>query len=220
MAQAQNPNESAPLQGLRIAILCTDGVEQSELESPREALLKAGAEVEIVSPNSDRLQAWKHFDKADFFDVDTNLAHARVDDYDALVLPGGVANPDQLRADEDAVSFVKGFVENKKPIAAICHGPWTLIEAGAVNGEEITSWPSLKTDLTNAGARWKDASVVSSNLLVTSRKPDDLPDFNEAMITLFGNQVETRSEVGGTSLGKQKRSQDRQTPSVAPSAQI
>jgi protease I len=173
------------LDGKKVAILVADGFEQVELEGPREALEKAGAETEIVSPNEETVAGWHHFDAGDLFDVDVPLAEADPADYDALLLPGGVANPDQLRMKPEAVQFVKAFFDAGKPVAAICHGPWTLIEAGAVKGRKITSWPSLKTDLTNAGAKWVDERVVTDNGLVTSRKPDDIPAFNEKMIEEF-----------------------------------
>lgn len=177
-----------PLDGLKVAILVTEGFEQSELVEPRKALEQAGAETAIVSPEDDEVHAWKHFDAGDVFPVDVPLAQARADEFDALVLPGGVANPDQLRANPDAVAFVRGFCERAKPIAAICHGPWTLIEADAVRGRMVTSWPSLKSDLANAGAEWVDREVVRDQGLVTSRKPDDLPAFNREMIALFGER--------------------------------
>ncbi|MDM4768983.1 type 1 glutamine amidotransferase domain-containing protein [Solimonas sp. SE-A11] len=173
---------SARLEGKRVAILATDGFEQSELLEPLKALREAGATAEIVSPKSGRIRGWKHTDWGQEVDVDVELAKADADDYDALVLPGGVMNPDHLRANRSAVQFVKDFNDAKKPIAAICHGPWTLIEAGAVKGRQITSWPSLRTDLTNAGAQWVDQEVVTDRGLVTSRKPDDLPAFCRKMI--------------------------------------
>ena len=173
------------LDGKRVAILVADGFEQAELEGPQEALEEAGAETLIVSPNEESVAGWHHFDAGDLFDVDVPLAEADVNDFDALLLPGGVANPDQLRMNPEAVRFVKAFFDAGKPVAAICHGPWTLIEAGAVKGRTMTSWPSLKTDLTNAGAKWVDEQVVTDNGLVTSRKPDDIPAFNEKIIEEF-----------------------------------
>jgi deglycase len=175
----------ASLNEMRVAILVTDGFEQVEMTEPRKALDQAGAETEIVSPKPDAVQGWKHFDKGDTFDVDVPLSEASADEFDALLLPGGVANPDQLRAIPEAVAFVRAFVESGKPIAAICHGPWTLIEAGGVRGRKITSWPSLKTDLTNAGAEWVDQEVVTDNGLVSSRKPQDIPAFNRKMLEEF-----------------------------------
>ncbi len=173
------------LSGKRIAILVTDGFEQPELTEPRKALDAAGATTRIVSPREGEVEGWKHYDAGDKFKVDVPLADARAEDFDALLLPGGVANPDQLRMDERAVAFVQSFVDAGKPIAAICHGPWTLIETGAVRGRRMTSWPSLKTDLRNAGAEWVDEECVVDNGLVTSRKPDDIPAFNQKMIEEF-----------------------------------
>lgn len=175
------------LQGRRIAVLCTDGVEEVELTSPREALTSQGAHVELISLKRAPIQAWNHDKPGKSYDVDHPLADVSADDFDALVLPGGVMNPDTLRADEDAVSFVRSFVHAGKPIAAICHGPWTLIEAGGVKGKKLTSWPSLKTDLRNAGALWADEEVIRDENLVTSRKPDDLRAFNREMIEMIGN---------------------------------
>ena len=165
------------LQGKRVAFLFTEGVEQAELTQPLEAVRKAGAEAELISLEKDEVEAWNHFDKGDKFPIDKAVADADPSDYDGLVLPGGVANPDQLRADEDAVKFVRGFFEQKKPVGVICHGPWMLVEANVAKGRKLTSWPSLKTDLRNAGADWVDEEVVVDNGLVTSRKPDDLPAF-------------------------------------------
>jgi protease I len=173
------------LDGRRVAILVTDGFEQAELAEPRKALDAAGARTQIVSPKSGEVEGWKHYDAGDKFKVDVPLAEANPADYDALLLPGGVANPDQLRMNEQAVAFVRAFVEAGKPVAAICHGPWTLIEAGAVRGRKLTSWPSLKTDLANAGAQWVDEECFVDHGLVTSRKPDDIPAFNQKMIEEF-----------------------------------
>lgn len=175
----------ATLDGMKIAILAAEGYEQAELVEPRKALLEAGASVRIVSPAKGEVQGWKHFDKADKVKVDVPLEEADAGDFDALMLPGGVANPDQLRMLPQAVSFVKAFFEAGKPVAAICHAPWTLIEAGVVKGRSLTSWPSLKTDLVNAGAKWTDQEVVTDKGLVTSRKPADLPAFNRKMIEEF-----------------------------------
>lgn len=174
------------LEGLKVAVLVTDGFEQSELVEPRRALREAGARSLIVSPRKSEVQGWIHFDKGDRFKVDVSLDAANSDDFDALVLPGGVANPDQLRMQPRAIEFVKGFVDSGKPIAAICHGLWTLIDAGGVRGRTMTSWPSLKCDLANAGARWVDREVVVDRGLVSSRKPDDLPAFNRKMVEEFG----------------------------------
>src|ERR1043165_3923633 len=158
------------LNGKKVAILVADGFEQAELTGPKEALEAAGAQTQIVSPNEGTVAGWHHFDAGDLFDVDVPLAEADVNDFDALLLPGGVANPDQLRMNPEAVRFVKAFFDAGKPVAAICHGPWTLIEAGAVKGRTMTSWPSLKTDLTNAGAKWVDEQVVTDNGLGTGRQ--------------------------------------------------
>jgi protease I len=168
-----------------VAILAADGFEQIELVEPKKALEQAGATTKIVSPAGAEVQGWNHFEKADKFPVDVPLEKANADEFDALLLPGGVANPDQLRGLHKAVEFVKKFVAQGKPIAAICHGPWTLIEAGAVRGRKITSWPTLKTDLKNAGANWVDQEVVVDQGIVTSRKPADIPAFNEKMIEEF-----------------------------------
>ena len=173
------------LKGKKVAILVADGFEQVELTGPQQALEEAGAETLIVSPNEESVAGWHHYDAGDLFDVDVPLAEADAGDFDALLLPGGVANPDQLRMKPEAVRFVKAFFDAGKPVAAICHGPWTLIEAGAVKGRTMTSWPSIKTDLINAGAKWVDEPVVTDNGLVTSRKPDDIPAFNEKMIEEF-----------------------------------
>ena len=173
------------LEGLRVAILATDGFEQSELFDPKQALEDAGAATEVVSPRPDEIRAWKHDDWGKSVAVDMLLEEADAARYDALLLPGGVMNPDRLRMNPTAVAFVRGFVEAGKPIAAICHGPWTLIEAGAVRGRRMTSWPSLRTDLRNAGADWVDEEVVADNGLVTSRKPDDLPAFERKMVEEF-----------------------------------
>jgi protease I len=173
------------LKGKRIAILATDGVEQIELTEPRKAVEDAGAEVDLVSLQEGEIQGFEHLDKADTFKVDRTAAEASADDYDALLLPGGVANPDFLRVDEDAVAFVHAFAEAKKPIGVICHGPWTLVEAGVVKGRKITSWPSLKTDIRNAGGNWVDEEVVVDEGLVSSRKPDDLPAFCAKVVEEF-----------------------------------
>jgi protease I len=166
------------LDGKRAAFLvANEGVEQVELERPWEAVREAGAETDLIAPESGEVQAFDHLDKADTFPVDRTVADADPDDYDALVLPGGVANPDILRTSEDAVAFTRAFFEAGKPVAAICHGPWTLVEAGVVEGRTLTSWPSLKTDIRNAGGIWVDEEVHVDAGLVTSRKPDDLDAF-------------------------------------------
>jgi protease I len=170
------------LNGKRVAILVAEGFEQSEMVGPRKALEEAGVKTEIVSPAGDEVQGWHHYDKGDRFQVDVGVDAANANDYDALLLPGGVANPDQLRTNPKAVQFVRQFVDSGKPIGVICHGPWTLIEAGAVKGRTMTSWPSLKTDLTNAGATWVDQEVVTDHGIVSSRKPDDIPAFSRKLI--------------------------------------
>jgi protease I len=177
------------LEGLTIALLVADGFEQSEMQKPRLALDLEGAITKIVSPKKAKVRGWSQGNWADEFPVDVHLFAAKADDYDALLLPGGVLNPDQLRMIPQAVDFVKAFVDAKKPIAAICHGPWTLINAGAVKGKMMTSWPSIKIDLINAGARWEDKEVVRDGILVTSRKPDDIPSFNKVMIELFAEKL-------------------------------
>ncbi len=166
-----------PLTGKRIAFLATDGVEQIELTRPWDDFKRAGASVELVSLKKGKINGFHHLDKADSFDVDKTVNDVAADDYDALVLPGGVANPDQLRADETAVAFVRGFFEQHKPVAAICHGPWTLIEADQVRNRTLTSFPSLKTDIRNAGGKWVDEEMHYDDGLITSRKPDDLDAF-------------------------------------------
>jgi protease I len=174
------------LSGLKVAILVTDGFEQVELFEPRKALHDAGAETRVVSPKSDRARGWSHTEWGDEVKVDVPLASARPQAFGALLLPGGVMNPDKLRMEPKAVQFVKAFFDAGKPVAAICHGPWMVIEAGAARGRRIASWPSLKTDLRNAGGEWIDEQVVVDGDLVSSRKPDDIPAFNRAMIEVFG----------------------------------
>lgn len=174
------------LNGRKVAILVAEGFEQSEMVEPRKALEQAGAQTVLVSPAQGEVQGWKHFDKADRFNVDVPIDQANPADYDALLLPGGVANPDQLRTNASAVQFAKRFVEAGKPVGVICHGPWTLIEAGVVKGRKMTSWPSLRTDLVNAGAEWVDQEVVTDRGIVSSRKPDDLPAFNRKLIEEIG----------------------------------
>ncbi|WP_017300920.1 type 1 glutamine amidotransferase domain-containing protein [Nodosilinea nodulosa] len=177
MAQALNNR--------RVAILATDGFEQVELTDPKQALEQAGAQVHVIAPHGDSIQGWNHHDKGDKISVDRTLDQANASDYDALVLPGGPLNPDQLRTNTQAVEFVRAFFDASKPVASICHGPWTLIEADAVRGRTVTSWPSLKTDLSNAGATWVDREVVVDRGLVTSRNPKDLPAFNSKMVEAF-----------------------------------
>jgi protease I len=188
---------NANLSGKKVAILVADGFEQVELTEPKQALERAGAQTKIVSPAQGKVKGWQHTEWGDQFSVDVPLAQARADDYDALLLPGGVMNPDKLRANKQAVQFVKAFVDAGKPIAAICHGPWTLIEAGAVSGRTITSYPSLQTDLRNAGANWVDQEVVTDQGLVTSRKPDDIPAFNRKMIEEFAEGRHERQRMAG-----------------------
>ena len=173
------------LNGKRVAVLATNGFEQSELEEPRSALQAAGARVDVVSLHQGQIRGWQHTDWGSSVAVDLTIDRANPDDYDALLLPGGVISPDKLRIDPEAVDFVRGFVRSGKPIAAICHGPWTLINAGGVKGRRMTSWPSLQADLTNAGAFWVDEPVVVDRGLVTSRKPADLPAFTRKMLEEF-----------------------------------
>ena len=173
------------LRGRRVAILVEDGFEQVELTEPRQALTEEGAETHLVSPRPEKVKGWNHTQWGDEFPVEVTLEAARPEEYDALLLPGGVMNPDRLRMNPEAVNFVKSFVAEGKPVAVICHGPWTLVEADAVRGRRITSWPSLRTDLENAGAEWVDEAVVVDQGLVSSRKPDDIPAFNVRMIEAF-----------------------------------
>jgi protease I len=176
---------AATLQGKRIAFLAADGVEEVEYTKPREAVENAGARVELVSIRPGSIQAFNHLDHGGQYPVDVTTKEADAGAYDALVLPGGVANPDFLRTDPDAVRFVKSFFAAGKPVGVICHGPWTLVEADVVRGRTITSWPSLRTDLTNAGANWVDQQVVTDKGLVSSRKPDDLPAFCDKIVEEF-----------------------------------
>tara|TARA_R110002049_G_scaffold50370_3_gene143143 strand:+ start:187789 stop:188355 length:567 start_codon:yes stop_codon:yes gene_type:complete len=177
------PNKS--LKNKRIAFLATDGFEQVELTKPWEAIKNAGAEVFLVSPKDGDIQGMNHDEKADTFKVDQSVQSASAENFDGLVLPGGVANPDSLRTCEHSVNFVRDFFKQGKPVAAICHGPWTLIEADVVRGRRVTSWPSLKTDLENAGAQWVDEECVCDEGLVTSRNPDDLPAFCDKAVEEF-----------------------------------
>jgi protease I len=185
------------LDGKKVAILVADGFEQVELTSPREALEKAGAETEIVSPAGNKVKGWDETDWGKSFPVDVPLKKAKASDYDALLLPGGVMNPDKLRLEPKAIEFIRAFFDEGKPIAAICHGPWTLIDAGIAQGRRLTSYPSIKTDLKNAGADWVDETVVVDNGLVTSRKPADLPAFNRKMVEEFceGYHGRTRGSI-------------------------
>ena len=180
------------LEKKRVAILATDGVEQVELTDVRKALDDAGAETVLVSPKADSIQAFKHHDKGDRFPVDMTLADAKTGDFSALYLPGGVANPDALRMDRSAVQFVREFMAADKPVAAICHGPWLLVEADAVAGRKLTSWPSLRTDIQNAGGEWIDEPVCVDGDLITSRKPEDIPVFNKRILAEFATQLTDR----------------------------
>jgi len=173
---------SPRIEGAKVAVLATNGFEQSELEQPVAALTAAGATVHVIAPKGPEIQGWEHHDKGRTTAVDLELAKAKAGDYDALVLPGGVINPDALRLEKKAIAFIGEFVKAGKPIGAICHGPWTLIDAGGVEGKTMTSWPSLETDLKNAGAKWVDKEVVVDQGLVTSRKPDDIPAFCKKLI--------------------------------------
>lgn len=173
------------LENKRVAILATDGFEQAELEEPLHALEMAGATVSIVSPKPVKIQGMRHDEKGDQFDVDVPLESARPEEFDALLLPGGLMNPDTLRSMPEAVNFVREFADEGKPIAAICHGPWLLIEADLVRGRRLTSWPAIQSDIKNAGGQWVDEEVVVDNGLVTSRKPSDIPAFNEKVIEAF-----------------------------------
>lgn len=173
------------LNGKKIAILATDGVEQSELAEPRRALEESGAQTELISIKPGEIKAWNQGNWGDIFTVDNTVDIVDAEDYDALVLPGGVMNPDKLRMNKKAVDFVWKFFDEGKPVAAICHGPWMLVEANVVEGRKVTSWPSLQADLRNAGAQWVDEMVVVDQGLVTSRKPDDIPAFNEKMVEEF-----------------------------------
>lgn len=178
------------LQGMKVAILIADGFEQVEMTEPRKALENAGATTRIVSIKDGQVRGWNHTEWGNKFDVDLTIDHAQAGDFDALLLPGGVMNPDKLRMNQAAVEFVKSFFAAEKPVAAICHGPWTIVEAGAAKGRRMTSWPSVKTDLKNAGAEWVDQECVIDGNLVSSRKPDDIPAFNRGMIQVFSNAMQ------------------------------
>jgi protease I len=181
------------LSGKNIAILAADGFEEVELTKPKEALQDAGAKTSVVSIKSGKIQGMNHADKGKTVDVDLTLADARLEQFDALMIPGGLMNPDTLRSTDEALEFVRHFFQEGKPVAAICHGPWVLIDAGVVRGRTLTSWPAIKTDVRNAGGTWVDKEVLVDNGLVTSRKPDDIPAFNEKMIEEFceGRHVAT-----------------------------
>jgi protease I len=173
------------LSGRRVAVLATDGVEEVEYTEPRKAIEAAGAQVELVAPHAGQIQAMQHLDKGNTYRVERSLDEASPDQYDALLLPGGVANPDKLRTDPRAVQFVRSFFQSGKPVGAICHAPWMLVEAGVVGGRTVTSWPSLRTDITNAGGTWVDETVHTDRGLVTSRKPADIPDFSKKVVEEF-----------------------------------
>ena len=179
------------LQGKKVAILVANGFEQVELTEPRKALDQAGAKTQIVSPEKGKVKGWNHTEWGDELPVDVPLQQARTDDFDALLLPGGVMNPDHLRRNPEAQKFVRSFFDNGKPVAAICHGPWTLIDAGVARGRKMTSYETIQMDLKNAGVEWVDQEVVVDGNLVTSRKPDDIPAFNREIVKLFA-----REEVG------------------------
>jgi protease I len=181
------------LDGMKVAILATDGFEESELKIPHAELERQGALVEVVSLKAGEIQGWKNHEKSGIMKVDRVLDQVKPEDYAALVLPGGVMNPDALRVEPNAVAFVRSFVKRGAPIAAICHGPWTLIDAEGVRGRKMTSWPSLKTDLRNAGAEWVDAEVVTDRGMVTSRKPDDLPAFCRKMVEEFEEGLDKKA---------------------------
>jgi protease I len=178
------------LKGRKVAILATDGVEQVELVEPRKALDAAGAVTHLISPKEGAIQGMNHDEKGDMLPVDRQLADVHASEYDALLLPGGVANPDTLRTDQGAVQFVREFMLSEKPVAAICHGPWLLVEAGAVSGRTLTSWPSLKTDIRNAGGQWVDQPVTVDDRLITSRKPADIPAFSATIVKQFANRMD------------------------------
>lgn len=181
-----------PLKGRKVAFLATDGVEQVELTAPWNALKQAGADVVLVSEKAGEIQAVNHDSKGEQFHVDVAVSNVTARDFDALVLPGGVANPDKLRTNKDAVKFAREFMELDKPVAAICHGPWLLVEADAVRGRTITSWPSLETDVRNAGGAWVDKQVQLDQKLLTSRKPDDLPAFCAKLVELLADAIDER----------------------------
>ena len=181
-ADSTKKADLSKVKGKRVAILVADGFEQVEMTGPRKALDDAGARTTLIAPKAGRVKGWAKTDWGKEFDVDLSLDKARASDFDALLLPGGVMSPDKLRLDERAVAFVRAFFDDGRPVAAICHGPWTLIDAGVVKGRKMTSWPSLKRDLANAGATWVDEEVVADRGLVTSRKPDDIPAFNWKML--------------------------------------
>lgn len=193
------------LSGKRVAIVVANGFEQIEMTDPREALVGAGAETDLVSIEDGEVKGWEHTKWGETFDVEVPIDDADPDDYDALLLPGGVMSPDRLRQDERVLAFVRAFFESGKPVAAICHGPWTLIDAGVVEGRRVTSYPSIRKDLENAGAEWVDEEVVVDHGLVTSRRPDDLPAFAAKMIEEFaeGRHAGQRERTGAASFERQ-----------------
>jgi protease I len=186
------------LKGKKVAIIAADMVEQVELVEPRKALEKAGADTDLISMEPGAIQGFNHFEAADKHTVDRTIDEVKASEYDALMIPGGVGNPDLMRGDKRMVAFTRSFVEQGKPVAVICHGPWMLVEADVVRGREVTSWPTLRTDISNAGGKWVDREVVVDSGLVTSRKPDDIPAFNSKMIEEFAEGVhpEQRAKVG------------------------
>jgi protease I len=185
------------LKGKKVAILAADMFERVELEEPRKALEAAGAKTEIVSIHDGEIQGFDHFQPKSTLKVDKTAEEVSAEDYDALLVPGGVGNPDQLRADENAVRLVRDFADSGKPLAVICHGPWVLVEAGVARGRKLTSWPSLQTDIRNAGGNWVDEEVVVDQGIVTSRKPDDIPAFNKKMIEEFAEGRHERRQAAG-----------------------
>jgi protease I len=202
-AQKQQQPEQHGVKGKKVAILATDGFEQVELAEPRKALDQAGAQTQVVSPKAGEIRGWKFTEWGDTVKVDVPLEQAKPEDFDALMLPGGVMNPDKLRMDPKAVAFVKAFFDAGKPVAAICHAPWTIIEADCAMGRRIASWPSLKTDLENAGAEWVDQEACVDGNLVSSRKPEDIPAFNREMLALFAKSPEALGETQGEELAEE-----------------
>jgi protease I len=186
---------SGQLQGKRIAIVATDGFEQVELTEPKKALEAAGAKVDVISPKDGQIKGWKFTDWGESVKVDKTLDEAKTTDYDGLVLPGGQINPDKLRMEPKAVTFIGDFFNAGKPVGAICHGPWMLVEAGVVKRKTLTSWPSLRTDIRNAGGHWVDEEVITDGNLTTSRKPDDLPAFNDRIIREFAKASQPRAKA-------------------------
>lgn len=187
---------SGELKGRKIAILATDGFEQVELTDPRKNVEAAGAQTEVLSVKDGSIKGWKFTDWGDSVRVDKQVSKANLDDYDALILPGGQINPDMLRMEKPAVDFVRKFAESGKPVAAICHGPWMLVEAGVVKGKTVTSWPSIHTDLINAGAKWVDREVVEDGNIITSRKPDDIPAFSKKLIEVTAKSPQHAHAIG------------------------